>query len=262
MAQNTPKTVIAFDLYGTLLSTESIAKELATVYGDENAKDLAAQWRRYQLEYTWRINSMGSSGVTDDLLCNECIYRPFSELTRAALKHAVAEKKLELSAEDEGRLMEAYNGLQAFPEIEAALDIVDKNGSIDAYVFSNGTDDMVGTSMKTAPGLSRMGQVFGPGKLVTVEEPQCFKPAPRTYSHFARKVGMSGREDKIWLISSNPFDALGARAAGWRSAWIDRSGTGWIDALGSVIDTEPTIVAEGVDEAIKKIVELSNSQAS
>ena len=52
------KTVIAFDLYGTLLSTESIAKELATHFGQEKAASLAGLWRRYQLEYTWRLNSM------------------------------------------------------------------------------------------------------------------------------------------------------------------------------------------------------------
>ena len=52
------KTVIAFDLYGTLLSTESIAKELATHFGQEKATSLAGLWRRYQLEYTWRLNSM------------------------------------------------------------------------------------------------------------------------------------------------------------------------------------------------------------
>lgn len=59
MASEGKKVVIAFDLYGTLLSTESIATELAQLYGEESAKELAAQWRRYQLEYTWRINSMG-----------------------------------------------------------------------------------------------------------------------------------------------------------------------------------------------------------
>lgn len=53
------KTVIAFDLYGTLLSTESIATELAQHFGDEKAKTVSASWRRYQLEYTWRLNSMG-----------------------------------------------------------------------------------------------------------------------------------------------------------------------------------------------------------
>ncbi len=53
------KTIVAFDLYGTLLSTESIAKELAQFFGDDMAKTVAALWRRYQLEYSWRITSMG-----------------------------------------------------------------------------------------------------------------------------------------------------------------------------------------------------------
>jgi 2-haloacid dehalogenase len=48
MTSNT-KTVIAFDLYGTLLSTESVAKELATHFGDEKAKSIAALWRRWVL---------------------------------------------------------------------------------------------------------------------------------------------------------------------------------------------------------------------
>ena len=51
-------TIVAFDAYGTLLSTESIAKELATHFGQEKAENLAALWRRVQLEYTWRLNSM------------------------------------------------------------------------------------------------------------------------------------------------------------------------------------------------------------
>ena len=51
--------IIAFDLYGTLLSTESIAKELSVHFGKDKAAELAGLWRRYQLEYTWRLNSMG-----------------------------------------------------------------------------------------------------------------------------------------------------------------------------------------------------------
>lgn len=55
------QTVIAFDLYGTLLSTESIATELAKLYGEDKAKALAARARTLQLEYTWRCNSMSES---------------------------------------------------------------------------------------------------------------------------------------------------------------------------------------------------------
>ena len=74
------KIVIAFDLYGTLLSTESIAKELSSHFGQEQANKIAALWRRfaflmlklimeadlrrYQLEYTWRMNSMSKPSCT------------------------------------------------------------------------------------------------------------------------------------------------------------------------------------------------------
>lgn len=52
------KTILAFDAYGTLLSTESIAKKLTSHFGQEKAQTIATTWRKYQLEYTWRLNSM------------------------------------------------------------------------------------------------------------------------------------------------------------------------------------------------------------
>lgn len=52
------KIVLAFDLYGTLLSTESIAQQLGQHF-PAKAQSISSLWRRYQLEYTWRLNSMG-----------------------------------------------------------------------------------------------------------------------------------------------------------------------------------------------------------
>lgn len=51
-------TVVAFDLYGTLLSTESIVKQLECHFGSDKAQSISTAWRRYQLEYTWRADSM------------------------------------------------------------------------------------------------------------------------------------------------------------------------------------------------------------
>jgi 2-haloacid dehalogenase len=45
------KTIIAFDLYGTLLSTESIAGELAKLFGDEAAKSVAALSARIHMAH-------------------------------------------------------------------------------------------------------------------------------------------------------------------------------------------------------------------
>lgn len=55
------KIIVAFDLYGTLLSTASIATKLASHFGQETADSIAAIWRKYQLEYTWRLNSMSEN---------------------------------------------------------------------------------------------------------------------------------------------------------------------------------------------------------
>jgi len=240
------KTIIAFDLYGTLLSTESIAKELAKHFGDEKAQSVAALWRRYQLEYTWRMNSMS-------------LYEPFHKVTIASLNHALAEHSLTLSDSKIKSLMKAYDSLSTFPEVESGLKALASDPSIDAYVFSNGTDAMVSSSVKQSPSLSPQASVFK--GLVTIEEVKVFKPDPRVYQHLAKKVGKgASREDmsSIWLVSGNPFDVIGARAAGLQAAWVDRAGGhhgngGWTDQLGELASGGPTVEVKGVDEAVKAI---------
>ncbi|CAJ2508539.1 Uu.00g135650.m01.CDS01 [Anthostomella pinea] len=232
------KIVIAFDLYGTLLSTESIADELAKVYGDDKSKSLAALWRQYQLEYTWRINSMGE-------------YKTFSEITRNALGHAVAEHGLKLEAKDADALMKSYDALHVFPEIPSALKLLEENSdSVEPYIFSNGTDEMVGNSVQTSPDLGPHAKRFK--SLVTVHSLQCFKPDKRTYAHLVQQTGMQGREGEVWVMSGNPFDIVGAKAAGLRAAFIDRPRKGWIDRLDE--KRAPNVIANGVDEAVKSVL--------
>ena len=184
------------------------------------------------------------------------IYRSFSDLTRAALKHAVGEQGLTLTDEATQSLMDAYNGLAVFPEIPAALEHVRAAGDkVDAYIFSNGTDEMVAGSVKTSPELAKFADLFGePSRQVTVVSTQAFKPDPRTYAHLVDSVGMSGKPGSVWVVTANPFDALGCRAAGLNSAWIDRAGRGWVDSLGDLIGLTPTIVVGGVDEAVQRIL--------
>jgi 2-haloacid dehalogenase len=60
--------ILAFDAYGTLLSTESIAKQLASHFGEQKAGSIAQEWRKYQLEYTWRLNSMSTTHLPQQAL--------------------------------------------------------------------------------------------------------------------------------------------------------------------------------------------------
>ncbi|KID98202.1 haloacid dehalogenase, partial [Metarhizium majus ARSEF 297] len=237
------KTVIAFDLYGTLLSTESIANELARIFGEDEAKLIATQARRYQLEYTWRINSMG-------------LYRSFSELTRHSFRQATAEIGLELSRDQEERILDAYNGLDTFPDADKGLALVSQTPSLKPYIFSNGTMAMITSSLKTSPSLAKSGTTFSESNIVSVDPLGVFKPDPRTYRHMAEMAGLTHQLDKVWLVSSNPFDAAGAVAAGLRSVWVGRQGTGWIDGLGGALGVSPTAVVGSVEEAVREIIRL------
>lgn len=209
------------------------------------------------------MNSMSMCFVhlyLDCHLCsNKALYKPFSEITSAALKHALAESSVNLSDENISKLMKAYDNLGTFPDVKPGLDAITLDPSIDAYIFSNGTDDMVGSSVNESPSLSAHASVFK--GLVTVQEIEVFKPDPTVYHHLVRKVGKSfSNEDmaSIWLVSGNPFDIVGARAAGIQAAWVDRGGGhsgngGWTDQLGTLASGGPNIIVGGVEEAVAGI---------
>jgi len=265
------QVVIAFDLYGTLLSTESIASDLATVFGHDAAKLLAASWRRYQLEYSWRLSCMGQSsfllfpsqtkespfwpaGRQHSTLTwgGTGLYHSFSDLTRAALQHAVAEAGLTLTPQHEDKLMEAYNGLHVFPDVPGALKTVQETPNVLALIFSNGTEEMVSASIRTSQHLNSHAALFR--QLVTVDDVKTFKPCGQTYSHLLQAVGKQSAPGDVWLVTANPFDVVGAASMGLRAAWIDRAGRGWVDRLGSVIGAQPSLIASGVDQAVAQIL--------
>ncbi|PNS21278.1 hypothetical protein CAC42_1057 [Sphaceloma murrayae] len=208
----TTKPVIAFDAYGTLLSTSSIASKLASHFGQDKAGSIATLWRRYQLEYTWRLTSMGQ-------------YTPFSDLTRQALLHALAEHDLSLSDTEVRKLMEAYDTLSIFPDVPGCLNTLREKPDITAVVFSNGTHEMVSNSINKSPDLSPLSSVFT--DIVVVEEVRKFKPALEVYRHLARKTGVDqGEMGRLWLVSGNPFDISRVSKGGrqplqraWRKWW-------------------------------------------
>lgn len=64
---------------------------------------------------------------------------------------------------------------------------------------------------------------------VSVDEVRVYKPSPKVYQHVARRLERPIQE--VRLVSSNPFDDIGAEEAGMQAAWVDRSG-GLFDTLG------------------------------
>ncbi|KAF3010284.1 hypothetical protein E8E14_003790 [Neopestalotiopsis sp. 37M] len=243
------KTVIAFDLYGTLLSTESIAEELAKLFGQEKAASIAGTWRKYQLEYTWRVNSMGPEN-----------YQPFNQVTRSSLKHTLLEHGVDMTKQKEDRIMKAYDSLHHFPEVPAALQLLSsKSDVVDAYIFSNGTAEMVCNSVKSSPDLGPHANLFK--SMITVDSLRVYKPAMKVYQHLLSETGKQDRPSDVWLVSANPFDVVGGKLAGLKTVWVDRTGKGWVDRLDQA--NVPTVIARGVEDAVKGILDWDpNSEKS
>ena len=193
-------TVIAFDVYGTLIDTTGVATYLKELVGDR-AEELTRRWRDKQLEYSFRRGLMQN-------------FEDFSVCTRQALDFCCAELGIDLTEENRKLLLESYRTLPAFPDACAALPLLRQSGC-HLYAFSNGRADDVLNLLQHAG----IDQFFL--DIVTTGEIKSFKPNPGVYAHFLRRAKASGHES--WLISGNPFDVIGAISAGMRSAWVRRS---------------------------------------
>jgi 2-haloacid dehalogenase len=199
---------LAFDMYGTLVDPADISRRLER-YLPEQAHRLAEVWRRKQLEYTFRLAAMAR-------------YQDFEQVTRKALDYALATVGRELAPEQKDDLIERYNDLERFSDVEPGLERLKEAGHA-MIVFSNGAPHMLEALMDSAE-LRPYFEGF-----VSVDEVKTYKPSPETYRHAARRLGRPIGE--VRLVSSNPFDDIGAQAAGMKSAWVDRTG-GLFDTLG------------------------------
>jgi len=199
---------LAFDMYGTLVDPVGIGEQLKR-YLPEEAHKVAEVWRRKQLEYTFRLTSMER-------------YEDFELVTRKALDYALAVVGRELEPDQKDALMARYDDLERFADVEPGLERLKEAGH-EMVVFSNGTPRML-DALIDATGLRPYFQ-----GLVSADEVRAYKPSPKVYRHAARRLGRPIGE--VRLVSSNPFDDIGAEVAGMRAAWVDRSG-GLFDTLG------------------------------
>ena len=211
---------LAFDMYGTLVDPVGISKQLER-YLPEQALRLSEVWRQKQLEYTFRLAAMEH-------------YEDFEQVTRKALDYALAVVGGELRPEQKDALIAQYNDLERFPDVEPGLERLKEAGH-QMIIFSNGAPHMLQALMDAAE-LRPYFQGF-----VSVDEIKTYKPSPKTYRHAARRLERPIGE--VRLVSSNPFDDIGAETAGMKSAWVDRSG-GLFDTLGS----PPEIVVSTLTE--------------
>lgn len=168
-------------------------------------------------------------------------------MTRKSFLHALAEHDVQMRDEDVDAVIRAYDNLTPFDDVTPALDKLETLSYVNCVVFSNGTRQMMVNSVNGSKGLSSKAAVFS--QLISVDHVRSFKPAPEAYRYLKNCVQGSGLEGEMYLVSSNPFDVVGARAVGMQAIWVDRAGRGWIDKLGQ----EPTKIVRGLGEVVEFI---------
>jgi 2-haloacid dehalogenase len=187
-----------FDAYGTLFDVHSAVGRLRADVGPR-ADELSRIWRTKQLEYTWLLSLMGN-------------YKDFWHLTGDALDYALAWTGVE-SGDIRDRLMDAYLGLDAYPEVPAMLGRL-KAAGLKTAILSNGEPNMLEAAVNAAG----LGGLLD--EVLSVDGLGIYKPHPSVYQLAVDRLGV--KADGVSFQSSNAWDVHGASAFGFRPVWINR----------------------------------------
>ncbi len=188
---------VVFDAYGTLYDIQSVAavtEEAFPGYGEM----ITQIWRIKQLEYTWLRSLMRR-------------YADFSVVTRDLLAYTLRVLGLEYDRGAFERIMDKYLHLDLYPDALAALAAMrDRKLAI----LSNGSPGMLNALVQNS-GLDRVLDAT-----ISVDTQGIFKPAPEAYRGIEETLGVAPAQ--VMFVSSNPWDACGAKAFGLNVAWIER----------------------------------------
>jgi 2-haloacid dehalogenase len=189
-----------FDAYGTLFDVASAAAAAKDALGDRWER-VADVWRAKQLQYTWLRSLEGR-------------HADFAQVTADALEFALESLALGGDAALRARLLHLYERLAAYPDAREALASLRAAG-LRTGILSNGTPAMLASAVRSA-GLADLLDA-----VVSVEEVGIYKPHPSVYARGAERLGLAPGE--ILFVSSNGWDAHGAKAFGYQVAWCNRS---------------------------------------
>jgi len=218
--------VVALDVYGTLVDPAGMALRLGASFG-ARAPVAAQLWREKQLEYTFRRALMRK-------------YADFDVCTLQALRYVSASLSVTLDEAEEHALLEAYLHLPAFTDVRDGLAMLRRAG-YRLVALTNGTLHSARSVLQNA-GISEFLE-----DVLSVEPIATFKPDPAVYALLEKLSAV--RAEPAWLVSGNPFDVIGAKAAGLRAAWLRRDPQRIFDPW----EFSPDLVVRNLEELCQKL---------
>ena len=204
IAKSTPAFLIdalVFDAYGTLFDVQSVTATVERLFPGRGA-ELSQLWRAKQLEYTWLQSLMQSPMQRRE---------DFAAVTAHALDYAAEALGLSLAGAARHRVLDAYLDLSAYADAAPTLA---RLGPRPRLILSNGTRAML-EPLAAATGVGRHLDV-----ILSVDTAGIYKPSPRVYQRALDHLKLL--PNRIGFVSANAWDAIGAKAFGFTSFWINR----------------------------------------
>jgi 2-haloacid dehalogenase len=192
-------SALVFDAYGTIFDVHSVTR-LAESFFPGRGAALSAAWRTKQLEYTWQRTLMGR-------------YEDFSRVTLSSLEWTLEHLELEAGDAQRRGLLDEYRKLATFPEVPAALEALAARRPL--AILSNGHPEMLDAVVEHN-GLKERFR----GGVLSVHAAKMFKPAPPVYRLAEDALGLP--RTLVGFVSSNGWDAAGAKAFGFQVFWVNR----------------------------------------
>ena len=209
---------LVFDAYGTLFDVHSVQARCEALWPGKGAQ-LSRLWRAKQLEYTWQRSLMRR-------------YAPFSQVTVDALLFSCEFLGLKIEKKEKQTLMDEYRRLALYPEVAGAMA---KLNTRKLAILTNGSPDMI------EPLVAQSGLKLD--AVLSVDALQVFKPAPEVYQLAVDKLQTP--KEEVGFVSSNCWDALGAKSFGFAVYWINRAQAP-VDRMGF----QPDRIVKSLDEIL------------
>ena len=195
---------LTFDLFGTVLNLgDSLIPYIGTFLANQGS-DIAPnhfweQWRyRQRIEqYQDTIMMLGHSG--------------YLETSRRALVYTLQSNGLNHAKSDVDHLMRAWQELDPYPEVIDSFKRLTERYQLVA--LSNGDPDYL---VHLAD--NRIKWNFD--NIISATLVSAFKPHPAIYRRTALVLDLE--VNQCMMVSSNSFDVVGARACGFKAAYINR----------------------------------------
>ncbi len=200
-------STVMFDFYGTVVDmqgglTAAMEPYLAEKgYTANPASRLVTWWRRTHFEYS----------MIDALLHRD--HTPYKEIGRQAVGYTLERAGIDHTREEVVSLVAQIERLDPFEDVVAALETLKRSG-LRLVVLSNGDPDMLGR------GVAHSGTAHLFDRVISVAEAGSFKPHAVTYRTATELLGV--HPDEVCFVANHAFDCVGAKAAGMRTAFVDR----------------------------------------